>query len=140
MIATRRRQRPPRDPVPPINLLRGDVTQRGDHVGVVAACSQSRVLLWPVRWEAAERAADIPVTGWLNATILGNPKQAMVQTGVLLDVPLAGQRHLGSFTPHLLEQIERAAARNADASATIRRWSRDREHRRDECAAPPTLL
>ena len=140
MIAARRKQRPPRDPAALINLERGDVAQRGEHVGVVAACSRSRVLLWPVRWEAAERVADIPVTGWLDRAVLRNPRQAMVQAGVLLDVPLDGQRRLGRLTKPLQDLIERAAARDADASAIIRRWSGDREHRRDECIAPAKVL
>jgi hypothetical protein len=140
MIAARRKQLRPRDPSPLIKLERGDIAQRGDRVGVVAACAVSRVLLWPVRWEAPERAADIPVTGWLDATVLGNPKQAMVQAGVLLDVPLTGQRRLGRASRQLLDLVARAAARDAATSAVIRLWSGDRERRRDQCTLPTKAL
>jgi hypothetical protein len=140
MIAARRKRHPPRGPVPLIDLNRGDVAQRGDHVGVVAACSQARVLVWPVRWRDAERAADITIAGWLDRIALGSPRRAMVQASVLLDVPREGQRLLGRFTDELLLLIERAAARDAVATATIRRWSADYDHRRRECVPPPVAL
>ena len=141
MIAARRkRPSPPRDPTPLINLERGDVTQRGDHVGIVAGCSRDRVLLWPVRWRDAERVAEVPVTSWLDSACMGNPKQAMVQAGVLMEVPRDGQRLLGHASVDLLARVERAASRDADASATIRRWRGEREHRRDECVPPPKAL
>jgi hypothetical protein len=140
MIAARRKRQAPCDPAPLINLERGDIAQRGEHVGVVAGCSRARVLLWPIRWESAERAADIPVTGWADGALLGNPQRAMVQASLLLDVPLAGQRRLGRVSDQLLALIERAAARDAMVSATIRRWSGEREHRRDAREPPPKGL
>ena len=141
MIATRRIRPRSRSPVPPIeNLKRGDVAQRGEHVGIVAGVSADRVLLWPVRWRNAERAGDIPVTGWIDAALLGNPRQAMIQASVLMDVPRDGQRRLCRLTDSLLDQVERAAARDADTSVMIRRWTGEREHRRDECVPPPKAL
>lgn len=141
MIATRRIRSGSRGPVPPLeNLERGDVAQRGEHVGIIAGVSADRVLLWPVRWRNAERVGDIPVTGWLDTALLGNPRQAMIQASVLMDVPRDGQRRLGRLTDSLLDQVERAAARDADTSAAIRRWTGEREHRRDECVPPPKAL
>ena len=143
MIAARRQRHPPRDPLPNSNLDRGDVVQRGGQVGVVADCSGDRVLLWPVRWEVAERVADIPVTGWLDGSLLGEgardrggPRRAMVQAGVLLDAPLVGQRRLGRVTDGLLGLIERAAARHAQTTATFRRWAGERKFRSDRTAPP----
>jgi hypothetical protein len=124
MIATRRIRPPSHDPNPPFNLERGDVTQCGrEQVGIVAGCSRDRVLLWPVRWGIAERATDIPVTGWLDSTVLGNPRQAMVQVGTLLDASLSGQRRLGRITSSLLLKIEAAAARHNETERLTRRWN-----------------
>ena len=130
----------PSDPAPLVNLAPGDVVRRGDHYGIVAACLADRLLVWPVRWRNAERAGEIPVTGWLDSALLGNPRQAMVQAGVLLDVPRRGQALLGRLTEGLLSQIARAATRNAEASSTIRRWSGDFQHRRDDCEPPKRAL
>jgi hypothetical protein len=139
MIATRRiRPRSP-DPIPFDTLIRGAVVLRGERAGIVAASAGERVLLWPVCWRNAERAADIPVTDWADRLLLGTPKAAMVQAAVLLDVPLAGQRRLGQIGAALLARIEFAAARDSETGGVIRRWHEDRVHR-DARRPPPVVF
>lgn len=140
MIATRRIRTRSHGPVPSISLHRGDIAQRGEHVGIVAAVAGERLSVWPVRWRQAGRAGDIAVTGWADCAALGNPRQAMVQAGELVDVPLAGQIRIGSISPTLLREIEVASARAVQDRRVTKRWRGDREHRRDQCAPPRIVL
>jgi hypothetical protein len=139
MIATRRIRRSPAPPSPE-NLTHGDAVRRGEHFGVVAVCARGRVLLWPVRWREAELATDVPVKNWADLHVFGDAKLAMVQAGLLLDLPQAGQQRLAQISSKLLAMIDRAAMRDAKTMQVMRRWQGEREFRRDECVPPSTAL